>query len=66
MDRMIEEMLDQMIEMLKAMLERDEIFKVGAQMVKKSYDAMIEVGFTEEQALKIVSSQGSPLNMKSK
>jgi hypothetical protein len=62
----MDEMLDQMIAMLRTMLKRDELFEIGAQMVKKSYDAMIKAGFTEDQALKIVAGQGSPLNMKSK
>lgn len=52
-------MIQQLIEMMKMMLEQDELFELGAQATKKSYDALREVGFTEDQALQIVAHQGS-------
>jgi hypothetical protein len=56
-------MSDHAIEGLKdlqrTLLEDDEIFSLGAQMVFKMYQALITAGFTEEQAIKIVAVQGS-------
>ena len=51
------------IEMLKAMLnavlEQDDLFTLGARILQKSVNALVENGFTREEAIKIVANQGS-------
>jgi len=52
-------MIEQLVEMLRAVEENDELFDIMARMMKKSYDALVKAGFTEEQAIKIVAGQGT-------
>ena len=52
-------MIEQLVEMLRAVEENDELFDIMARMMKKSYDALIKAGFSEEQATKIVAGQGA-------
>ena len=52
-------MIEQLVEMLRAVEENDELFDIMARMMKKSYDALINAGFSEEQATKIVAGQGA-------
>jgi len=52
-------MLEQLIEMMREMEQNDELFEIGARLMKKSYDALIKAGFNEEQATKIVAGQGA-------
>lgn len=51
-------MLAQLMEMFKEVEENDEFFKTIASAMKKMFDALVEKGFTEEQALAILVSQG--------
>ncbi|MDB5194642.1 MAG: hypothetical protein JWN50_656 [Parcubacteria group bacterium] len=62
---MFDEIVEQLTELLETMLKKDQIFKLGAQFSKKSYDALIEAGFTPEQAIQIVANQKSPVSAKS-
>jgi hypothetical protein len=57
-DEDIKEMVEGMKLMLRTITEDDDIFKLGAQMMKKTFDAHLEVGFTEDQAIKVVAGQG--------
>lgn len=50
--------MDELKEMLREMLKEDELFDLGAQLLKKTYDSLIKTGFTEEQATQIVAGQG--------
>ena len=52
-------MLEQMKEMLRMVMEDDELFELMAQILKKSHSALITAGFSEEQATTIIASQGS-------
>jgi len=52
-------MLKQLKEMLRLMIEDDEIFNLAAQLLRKSHSALIGAGFTEEQATTIVAGQGT-------
>ena len=52
-------MIEQLIEMMKEVNESEEVFEQGALMMKNAYDALVKVGFTEEQAITIVAGQGA-------
>lgn len=52
-------MLEELLEMLREMEKCDEFFDIMARMMKKSYEALIKAGFSEEQANHIVASQGT-------
>lgn len=52
-------MLEQLKEMVRMMVEDDELFDLTAQLLKKSHSALIKAGFTEEQATTIVAGQGT-------
>ena len=62
---MYEEMLNELVELQRAMLDKDELFEIAAQTAKKAYDALIKVGFNEEQATTIIAAKGGP-NISSK
>ncbi|KKR48950.1 MAG: hypothetical protein UT86_C0002G0125 [Candidatus Magasanikbacteria bacterium GW2011_GWC2_40_17] len=51
-------MVEDLLEVLKEVVESDELFEVLARATKKAYDAMVKAGFTEEQATRIVAGQG--------
>jgi hypothetical protein len=52
-------MFDEVIDVLRAAEKNDDLFTLSASLIKKSFDALIEVGFSEEQATRIVASQGA-------
>lgn len=52
-------MLEQIIAMMKEFEQNDELFAIGARLIKKSYDALVEAGFNEAQATQIVATQGA-------
>lgn len=52
-------MLDMLIEQLKALIEADELFDLGAKMIAKSVEALEKNGFSREEAIRITASQGS-------
>ena len=51
-----------MLEMVKELLDQlendDEYFDKVARVAKKMHDSLVKAGFTEEQAVQIVASQG--------
>jgi len=57
------EQLDDMFEavkyMMEAAVERDELFKIAARLYKKTLDALVEEGFTREEAILILAHQGN-------
>lgn len=46
---------EMILEMLRRINENDEFFEIVASMMKKLYDALLEVGFTKKQAVRIVA-----------
>ena len=52
-------MLDQLTEVLETVLKNEKLMKLVASIYKKFYDALIEAGFTEDQAIKIVIAQNN-------
>jgi len=55
-------MIEQFLEMLNSVEKSDEFFKVSASIAKKSFDAYVKAGFTEDQAMQIIVHQGLGLN----
>ena len=55
---MLDQGLKQIKEMFKTVIADDELFALGAQSMKKTFDALVNEGFTEDQAVKIVAGQG--------
>lgn len=53
------EMLEMMKRVFKTINQDAEVFALGAQAMKNAYDALVEVGFTEDQAVLIVANQGA-------
>lgn len=51
-------MIEQLLEMLREVEQNDELFDITAHLMRKFYDSLLKVGFTEEQAIKIVAGQG--------
>lgn len=51
-------MYNELSEMIESILKNDELFSLGAKLIKKSVDALVGQGFTREEAIKIVSAQG--------
>jgi hypothetical protein len=49
------EFLDGAINILRAITTRDDFFEAVATMTKKHFDSLVRVGFTEEQATRIVA-----------
>lgn len=52
-------MFEQLLAIMQELEEQDELFKAGARVMKKTYDALIEAGFTPDQATLIVAHQGA-------
>ena len=44
-------MIGQLLEMLKELVDNDELYDVMARIMKKMYDSLIKAGFTEVQEL---------------
>jgi len=51
-------MFEQLKQLMQEMLAQDELFVLGAKMMKKTYDALVAEGFTPDQATRIVAGQG--------
>jgi hypothetical protein len=54
----LENVINEMVEAQKAVLEKDEIFELGAKTCRKCYDALLNIGFTEDQAIRIIAGGG--------
>ena len=54
-DAVTEELLD----MSRELLKMDALFEIGAEVYKKSVDVLQTHGFTREEAVAIVASQGT-------
>ena len=52
----MEEQIKQLTAFMNLMIEDDDFFKAKAKICRKMYDALIEEGFTEEQALQLASN----------
>lgn len=48
-------LLEMILDMLEQIEDNDEFFETVASIMKKLYDALLKVGFTEKQAVRIVS-----------
>ena len=55
-------MVDMILQMLRGLTESDEFFETVAIMMRKLFIALMEVGFTEDQAIKIVSGFAASKN----
>lgn len=55
-------MLEETKDMVRMMVEDDELFDLIAQLLKKSHAALIKAGFTEKQATAIVAGKGTSVN----
>lgn len=62
---MFERLLNQMKDVFQALLDDDDFSQLNAKLMKKNYDALLEVGFTPDQAIQIVAAQGSGVNASS-
>ncbi len=51
-------MLEAMKEILAAMVEDDELFALIAKGMKKAHAALVEEGFSSEDATTIIAGQG--------
>ena len=51
--------LGELKEKLEAISEREDIIHLSAKIMKKRYDALIEVGFESEDAALIVAHKGT-------
>jgi RecJ-like exonuclease len=58
-------MFDDVLKQLKEFEEHDELMDTVARITKKTYDALIRAGFTDEQATIIVAGQGTGLGKSS-
>ena len=58
----INDMFEEMKVLLKEMLRDDELRALGAQVFRKSFEAYVKEGFTDEQAIQIVASQGAGIS----
>ncbi len=59
----VQELLKNFRKIFMEILADNEVFDLGAQVLKKSHIALIKAGFTEEQATVIVAKQGSGFKM---
>lgn len=63
MEEMIQEAVEQLKAVTKAMLQEDELFELKAQLSKKHYDSLIKVGFSPEQAIQIVLKESDSVSV---
>jgi hypothetical protein len=55
----IDEHIDTQIAMLRTALERPDFLELNAKFLKAFYTSLIEIGFTEDQAILITTSAAS-------
>lgn len=58
MDEEYAEVLEGILGLAKAVEKNDELFEVGARIVRKAFDALLKVGFMPDQAIQILTSVG--------
>ena len=51
-------------ELHRAMLQDEEYIMLEAQLLRRRYEKLMEVGFTEQEALYIVATQGTGTKIK--
>lgn len=51
-------MIEQLTDMIEEILKQDKMFSLGAKMLKKSVDALTDEGFSREESITIIASQG--------
>jgi len=52
-------MFEELKEMIREMINDDELLDLGAQLLWKSHSALKRAGFTEEQADAIIAGKGN-------
>lgn len=52
-------MLDEVIEFMETLEADDRLFEVMARIIKKFHNALVKEGFTDDQATRIIASQGA-------
>lgn len=60
----MKEQIEQIVDAQNMLLANDELFVAGAEICKKSYDALIAVGFTYDDAIRIVAGGGMTVRNK--
>ena len=60
----MKEQIEQMVDVQKMMLANDELFVAGAEICKKSFDALRGVGFSHEESMRIVAGGGMTVRNK--
>lgn len=56
--------IERIVDVQKMMLANDELFVAGAEICKKSFDALIAVGFSHEESMRIVAGGGMTVRNK--
>ena len=51
--------MDKVTEVVQEILKQDKLFTLGAQLIKKTVDALTAEGFTREEAVQIAAVQGT-------
>lgn len=52
-------MIDELVRIMEQILEQDKLFGLGAKVLKKSVDSLVAEGFSRDEAITIVATQGS-------
>lgn len=55
-------MIDQIIELCKVCNQTPELWVELAKIYKNMFDALVQVGFDKDQALKVICEQGAGIN----
>lgn len=58
---MMEKMMEEIVAQMRAVNDKPELFAEGAKMMRNAHNALLEQGFSEEQAVRIVAGQGVAL-----
>ena len=58
MDIPTDKAVDALLEVLRKLGDSAEVFELRARSKKKMFDALVNAGFTEDQAIKIVAGMG--------
>lgn len=57
-NREYDEVVVKIADMTRALMRHPDFYKVQALATRKRFDALVEVGFSESQAVQIVAAQG--------